>query len=64
MSEYAEKVRSIAAPRRWGQAVRKPVINEDNGRVAGFHREHWDDHQDAVAAPPTVKVRISQNQED
>jgi hypothetical protein len=28
---------------------RKPVRSEDDGRLAGFHTEYWDDHQDAVA---------------
>lgn len=27
----------------------RPVVNELDGSRAGFHREHWDDHVDAVA---------------
>jgi hypothetical protein len=57
---YIEKIRSIGVSLRKGTSERKPVTNEDDGTQAGYHVEHWDDSQDAVAQPKTVKLRTSQ----
>ena len=57
MSEIADKLRSLATPRKWGRSERKPVQNELDGTQAGYHVEHWDDSQDAVATPKTVKLK-------
>ncbi len=55
-TEYQEKIRSIAAPRKTGQSERKPVTDERDGSVAGHHIVHWDGRQDAVAHPKSIVV--------
>ena len=60
MSEYREKLLSIAAPRKWGSSNRIEKQNEDTGRKAGYEVEHWDDRRDAVVqieAPIKKKER-------
>lgn len=61
MTEFAEKAKTIGVSLRRGQSQRKPVINEDDGTRAGYHVEHWDDHQDAVAQPKAVTVGLKVN---
>lgn len=58
MSEIAEKIRSLGYLRHKGQTREKRVVDERNSRTAGKHIEHWDDRQDAVAMPSTVKMSI------
>ena len=57
MTKWQEK--NIGVSLRRGSSQRKRVVNEDNGTTAGYHIEHWDDHQDAVATPPSVNVKVS-----
>jgi hypothetical protein len=57
VSDYADKVRSISTPRRWGSSERKPVQNEETGGQAGYHVEHWDDRVDAVVQLETVRSK-------
>lgn len=47
MTEFAKKLRSLAFPRKYGQTERQPVVNEDDGSVAGHHVVRWDGSQDA-----------------
>lgn len=61
MSEFTDKIRTIAAPRKTGQSERRDVVNEDNGKKAGYHVEHWDGRRDAVAQPDTVNMKIGVN---
>lgn len=56
MTEYAEKLKGIGFLSRKGTSDKKPVIDEDTGRVGGFHVEHWNDSQDAVVMPDAIKV--------
>lgn len=58
MTEFAEKAKTIGVSLRRGQSQRKSVVNEDDGTQAGYHVEHWDDRQDAVATPPTLQVKV------
>lgn len=58
MTEFSEKAKTIGVSLRRGSSVRKPVINEDDGTQAGYHVEHWDDRQDAVAQPKTLEMEI------
>lgn len=48
MSEYREKLLSIATPRRFGTSNRTVVPHEADGKPAGYHEEHWDGRVDAV----------------
>ena len=63
-TEFAEKARTIGVSLRRGKATKKPVINEDDGTQAGYHIEHWDDHQDAVAQPKPVELKPKVNEEE
>ena len=64
MTEYQDKLRSIGVSRRRGSSERKPVIDERDGSQAGYHVEHWDDRQDAVAQPKPIRVRARIVEED
>ena len=55
MNEFQEKVRTIGVSLRRGTSERKPVVNEEDGGVGGYHVEHWDDSQDAVVAARPIK---------
>jgi hypothetical protein len=59
---YLDKIQGFGAPRKWGKAERKPVIDENDGTHAGYHVEHWDDHVDAVAQPKTLEVEVAPRQ--
>jgi hypothetical protein len=58
MTEFADKARTIGVSLRRGQSAKKAVVNEDDGTRAGYHIEHWDDHQDAVVQPKTIEVEV------
>ena len=55
-TEYQEKIRTIAAPRKIGRSERQPVTDERDGSIAGHHVVHWDGRQDAVAIPRSVAL--------
>ena len=41
------------------RSIERPVRAEPDGRIGGFHTEHWDDHVDAkVLAPGRTFVKI------
>ena len=63
-SDFIEKVRTIGVSLKRGKAQKKPVINEDDGTRAGYHIEHWDDHQDAVAQPRPIELKLDVNKEE
>ena len=63
MTEFAEKARTIGVSMKRGQPARKPIVNEDDGSQAGYHVEHWDDHQDAVATPKPIELKLDMNKE-
>lgn len=63
MTEFAEKARTIGVSMKRGQSARKPIVNEDDGSQAGYHVEHWDDHQDAVATPKPIELKLDMNKE-
>ena len=64
MTQYQDKLRSIGVSLRRGSSERKPVIDERDGSQAGYHVEHWDDRQDAVAQPKPIRVRARIVEED
>lgn len=64
MTEFSEKAKTIGVSLRRGTSQRKPVVNEDDGTQAGYHIEHWDDRQDAVAQPKPVELKLKVNEED
>jgi hypothetical protein len=63
-TEFMEKARTIGVSLRRGTSEKKPVINEDDGTRAGYHIEHWDDHQDAVAQPKPIELKLTVNEEE
>jgi hypothetical protein len=62
LSEYAEKLRSLGFARRRGSSERKPVVNEDDGKIGGYHIEHWDDSQDAEVHPRALRLKLSKEE--
>lgn len=62
MNPYLEKIKGFGAPRKWGKAQKKPVVNEADGTQAGHHLEHWDDHVDAVVTPKPLKYRLGKEE--
>jgi len=63
MDDFKEKIKTIGVSLRRGTLVRKPVTNENDGTQAGYHVEHWDDRQDAVVQPKTVKLKAKMEEE-
>jgi hypothetical protein len=33
-------------------------VNEDTGRLGGYHTEHWNGAQDATVRPSPVKMKL------
>lgn len=62
--EFMEKARTIGVSLRRGTSQKKPVVNENDGTQAGYHVEHWDDRQDAVAQPKPVELELAVNEEE
>ena len=58
MTTFAEKLRSLNFPRKYGQTERRPVINENDGSVGGAHVIRWDGSQDAEIKPKTVTYKM------
>lgn len=52
MNEYADKLRSIGAPRKLGKTERK-IERADSATV--ITDQHWDGRQDATVRPATVR---------
>jgi hypothetical protein len=50
--------KGVGVSLRRGSSQKKPVQNEDDGTRAGYHVEHWDDRQDAVAQPKALQVEM------
>lgn len=61
-TKWQEK--NVGVSLRRGKAAKKPVISEDDGTYAGYHVEHWDDHQDAVAQPKPIQLKPKVNEEE
>jgi hypothetical protein len=61
-TKWQEK--NIGVSLRRGTSERKPVVNEDDGTQAGYHVEHWDDRQDAVAQPKPLRVTLKVQEEE
>jgi len=57
--EWKERIRSIGFVNKYkpGAEVRKPVENEEVGGTAGYHVEHYDGSQDAVAQPKPIVLK-------
>jgi hypothetical protein len=54
--------KGVGVSLRRGSSQKKPVTNEDDGTRAGYHVEHWDDRQDAVAQPKPVEIKLKVNE--
>jgi hypothetical protein len=55
-TKWQEK--GVGVSLRRGSSQKKSVTNEDDGTRAGYHVEHWDDRQDAVAQPKALQVKM------
>jgi flagellar hook assembly protein FlgD len=62
MTDYQAK--GVGFLRHKGKSHKTPVTNEDNGKRAGHHVEHWDGRKDAVATPSTVQLKVKAQLED
>jgi hypothetical protein len=51
------KAKNVGVSVRRGESRTKRVEDERDGSTAGYHIEHWDDHQDAVVTPKTIRVK-------
>jgi hypothetical protein len=58
------QAKGIGVSLRRGTSQKKPVTNEDDGTRAGYHVEHWDDRQDAVAQPKRVESKTKATLEE
>jgi hypothetical protein len=60
---FVEKARSLGFVKGYkpGATRRKPVTREDDGQPGGYHVEHYDGSQDAVAQPRPVKLKLGGN---
>jgi hypothetical protein len=56
--------KNVGISLRKGTSQKKPVTDERDGTVAGYHEEHWDDHVDAVAQPKAIKLKARVVKED
>ena len=61
-TKWQEK--NVGVSLRRGKAIKKPVVDERDGTQAGYHVEHWDDHQDAVAQPKPIELKLKVNEEE
>lgn len=58
MNEFQEKLKSLSFSKGNRGGTKKTIIRrDDNGKTAGMTVEHWDDHVDATAVAPSVKVK-------
>lgn len=64
MSEYSDKLKGFGFLSRKGTSDKKPVVDENTGKVGGFHVEHWDDAQDAVVMPDAIRYGYKRLQEE
>jgi hypothetical protein len=57
--EFVEKLKTIGFVQKFkpGATKRKAVQSDDDGGVAGYHVEHHDGSQDAVAMPRTIDAK-------
>lgn len=58
MSDFRDKVSTIAAPRRLGTSRTIVKRDERDGSVAGRETEHWDDRRDATVIPKALKLKM------
>jgi hypothetical protein len=59
VTEFADKAKTISAPRKWGSKKTTRVPRDDDGTHAGLQIEHWDDRMDAVVRPKPIDVELA-----
>lgn len=62
--EFVEKLKTIGFRKKFkpGATQKKVVINENDGKPAGFHTEHHDGSQDATAIPRVIEYKIGRKE--
>ena len=50
--------KGVGVSLRKGKTNKKPVLDDRDGTVGGYEVEHWDDHQDAVVLPKSVRTSL------
>lgn len=59
MSKWRETVGvGFGTARNAGTDRKHVVLDENTGKRGGYHVEHWDGAQDAVAQPRPVKMKL------
>lgn len=63
--EWLERIRSVGSILQFkpGATKKKVVLHEDDGKPGGYHVEHHDGSQDAVAQPRTVELKLTRKGE-
>jgi hypothetical protein len=59
-SDFKEKLKGLSFPRKLGGTEKKPVINDDDGTVGGYHTVRWDGSQDANVIPRAVTAKAKE----
>jgi len=59
-NKWREK--NVGVSLRRGKTNKKPVLDDRDGTVGGYEIEHWDDHQDAVVMPKSVRASFKVDQ--
>lgn len=58
MGKWQETVgEGFGTAKHKGEKKKVPVIDENNGKVGGYHVQHWDGSQDAVITPQPIGAR-------
>ena len=59
--EWLERIRSVGSISRFkpGSTKKKVVMNENDGKPGGYHVEHYDGSQDAVASPRPIALKAT-----
>lgn len=63
--EWKERMRSVGFVSKYkpGATKKKVVLNENDGKPGGYHVEHYDGSQDAVAQPRTIEMELTKKGE-
>jgi hypothetical protein len=52
------KEKNVGVMLKRGTSRKRAIVNEDDGTRAGYSVDHWDDSNDAVAQPKTLRLKV------